>query len=265
MRTIRVFAVTAALGVLMACDHTAERQAWQSPAGPSQAPTGPSGTSSTRPAIEGTVLVAGGGPLAGATVRLLNRNYQTLGTLTTDSTGGFQFPASGAGCEGLATLRVEKVGYWYRDVLAPGCVTASGLQPVAVTVTVQEELQASEQRSVRTTLSNDDLDWGLCGPCKLISLPAPSSEPLDVTIEWSTSDHLSFWLTASDRNYDEVILGVWQAAPGAQTHTITIVPSHGAYFYYSVLIGLPAGSRATGGLTGVGDLRIDVKPRSKPN
>lgn len=196
---------------------------------------------------------------------LLNRNYKELRRLATDSAGGFQMSPSAEGCEGPGTLRVAKAGYRIRDVFAPGCVTTSGLQPVAVTIKVQENLQATEQGPVRTTLSNDDLDWGVCGPCKLVSLPEVGSEALDVTIEWSTSDRLSFWLTASDRNYDEVNFGVWQAAPGTQTHTITILPSHGDYFYYSVLIGLPLGSRATGGLTGVGDLRIDVKPRSKPN
>jgi hypothetical protein len=111
-------------------------------------------------------------------------------------------------------------------------------------------------------LSNDDLDWEpVCGPCKLISLPEPGTAALDVTIEWSSSDRFSFWLTASDRNYDGATLGTWQAELGARTQTITIEPSHGDYFYYMVVIGLPAGSRATGGLTGVTDLKVSVKPR----
>ena len=193
--------------------------------------------------------------------------------LRTNQAGEFEAPAVtlSTPCLSGATTSVSAwlPGYMGRSIKTTMCGSDS-LAPVwSPEIRMQEDLAIVEQQPIQTTLSNDDLDWGLpdgpghtspgCGPCKFFRLTPTVSQPLEMTVEWSSADRLWVWVGGSDNSFDYTGLAAAQASPGQNLITMTIPPGWAAYAPLIVRVGLPAGSRSTGGLPGSTDLRVGVR------
>jgi hypothetical protein len=229
----------------------------QSPIGPLE-PT-PTPRPLLLPPIQGIVREVNAGPIAKALILLDGPSFLTHPILETNLNGEFELQPSEGVCRnrGMGSLFVSSNGYFPRQIPAPACSDIPATSAWTTVIALQKVMRVAENDAVQTVLSNENLDFGSpqtafydypCGPCVLISLPSVMTTQWEVTIEWSSNDRLSAWFEAADNSYDTVKLGEYASAPGESRISVLTPKFWRDYIYPVIKIGLPLGSRTSGGL-----------------
>jgi hypothetical protein len=219
------------------------------------------------PPIRGVLREPNGGPIAGISLWLSGPWPARTPEVITDAAGAFTIPPSQEICtqNSNVTFQFHDGGHWYLPASFPLCTASRNPAEMSFEFKGERILDITVGSPIVITLSNDDLDWiypyePQCGPCRGIRFPLPSTPGTAlVHVSWTGPDPVHLWLEGENDDYEYERLS--ELNPVAGEHAMTLIaPQEFRRLYPWLLkVGLPTGSRSSGGFSAPTTVRLEVE------
>jgi hypothetical protein len=250
-------AMLLAIGCVACNRHAVPPTAPSSPAPPAPLAT---------PPIRGVLRETNGGPIAGVAVWLYKYPQKTA-QVVSDASRSLVIPSSREVCEpgAVVNFMFGDATHWYKPTVAPACTTASTPPEQSILFKGEPVFDLKVGSSIVTTLSNDDFDWGdpgeyQCGPCKEIRFPLPTMPGTAlVHVSWTGPDPVHMWLEGENDDYEYEKLAELIPLPGEHAMTLIAPQEFRRLYPWLLRVGLPAGSRSSGGFSALTTVRLELE------